>query len=72
MRTRLCMLVTAFGLAASVTAAVAESTDAAAFDRVERALRSLRDLNRLLFERVEHVRWGPDHESFDSAERLRE
>jgi hypothetical protein len=30
MRTRLCMLVTAFGLAASVTAAVAESTDAPA------------------------------------------
>jgi hypothetical protein len=49
-----------------------ERAHASAFDRVERALRSLRDLNRLLSERVDQVNWNPDHESFDSVERLRE
>jgi hypothetical protein len=50
----------------------AEPAHAAAFDRVERAIHSLRDLNRLLSDRIEHVAWSPDHESFDSVERLRE
>ncbi len=49
-----------------------EKTRASAFERVERALHRLRDLNRLLSERVEQMSWSPDHESFDSEERLRE